>query len=58
MNRFLLALQFLTILPFKIRGKIKDEDLGRSLLYFPVVGLLLGLFLSCVAYISASLPPL
>lgn len=58
MKRFLIALQFLTILPFNIKVRIEDEDFGRSLVYFPIVGLLLGLFLSGVAYISASLPPL
>ncbi len=58
MNRFLAALQFLTILPFNIKGKIEDEDLGGSLVYFPVVGLLLGLFLALIAYISSPIPPM
>lgn len=52
MKRFLIALQFLTILPFDIKRKIEEEDFGRSLVYFPVVGLLLGLFLAGVAFIS------
>jgi len=58
MKRFLIALQFLTILPFNIKGKIEEKDFGRSLIYFPIVGLLLGLFLASIAYISALLPPL
>lgn len=58
MKIFLIALQFLTILPFNIKGKIEGEDFGRSLIYFPIVGLLLGLFLAGVAYISAFLPPI
>lgn len=58
MKRFLIALQFLTILPFDIKGKIEEEDFSRSLIYFPIVGFLLGLFLASVAYISAFLPPL
>jgi adenosylcobinamide-GDP ribazoletransferase len=44
MNNLLLAVQFLTIVPLKI----KDADakkMGLSLLYFPAVGLLLGLLL-------------
>ncbi|MBU2102175.1 MAG: adenosylcobinamide-GDP ribazoletransferase, partial [Candidatus Omnitrophica bacterium] len=58
MKRFLIALQFLTILPFSIKGKIEKEDFGRSLVYFPIVGLLLGFFLASIAYISLSLPPM
>lgn len=58
MRRFLIALQFLTILPFNIKERIEEEDFGRSLVYFPIVGLLLGLFLASVAHISASLSPL
>lgn len=57
-KRLLVALQFLTIIPFKIKGKVEDKDLGRSLIYFPIVGLLIGLFLAGIAYISSSLPPL
>ncbi len=56
MIRFLIALQFLTIIPFNIKKKIEDKDFGRSLGYFPIVGLLLGIFLSGVAYISMFLP--
>ena len=58
MKRFLIALQFLTILPFNIKGRIEEKDFGRSLIYFPIVGLLIGLFLASIAYISAFLPPL
>ena len=58
MKKFLIALQFLTIIPFKIKGKVDDNDLGKSLIYFPIVGLLIGLFLVGITYISASLPPL
>ena len=58
MKRFLIALQFLTILPFSIKGRIEDVDFGGSLAYFPIVGFLLGFFLSGIAYISAPLPPL
>ena len=57
-KRFLIALQFLTIIPVNIKGKISEEDFGRSLLCFPVVGLLLGLFLALIAFITGGLPPL
>ncbi|MEE9500072.1 MAG: adenosylcobinamide-GDP ribazoletransferase [Candidatus Omnitrophota bacterium] len=42
MKRFLIALQFLTVLPINIKSQIAEEDFGGSLLYFPVVGLLIG----------------
>jgi adenosylcobinamide-GDP ribazoletransferase len=58
MKRLLVALQFLTIIPFKIKGKVDDNDLGRSLIYFPIAGLLIGLFLAGIAYFSAPIPPL
>lgn len=43
--RFLAALQFLTIVPVP-RRQVAAEEIGRSLGYFPLVGLLLGLFLA------------
>jgi adenosylcobinamide-GDP ribazoletransferase len=42
-KRFLIALQFLTVLPIKIHSEIAEEDFGGSLLYFPIVGMLIGI---------------
>lgn len=44
MNIFLLALQFLTTIPLKVKY-VDEKKLANSLIYFPVVGLLLGLIL-------------
>lgn len=44
--RFLAALQFLTIIPFPWRREVSPEDLGRSVVYFPVVGVIIGLTLA------------
>ncbi|MFA5361850.1 MAG: adenosylcobinamide-GDP ribazoletransferase [Candidatus Omnitrophota bacterium] len=44
MNNLLLALQFLTMVPLKVNDA-DAKNMGLSLLYFPAVGLLLGLFL-------------
>ncbi|MBM3253757.1 MAG: adenosylcobinamide-GDP ribazoletransferase [Candidatus Omnitrophica bacterium] len=41
-KNFLIAFQFLTIFPIKIDLKIKEKDYGNSLLYFPIIGLLIG----------------
>lgn len=45
MSNLLFALQFLTIIPVKI-GHIDEKKIAGALIYFPVVGLLLGLILS------------
>lgn len=55
MKRFLIALQFLTIFPIKINSEIAEKDFGRSLLYFPVVGMLIGVLLSAVALLFSFL---
>jgi adenosylcobinamide-GDP ribazoletransferase len=58
MKRFLIALQFLTIFPVKIKSEIKDRDFGASLLYFPLVGLLIGLLLAGSVFLFSFLPVL
>ena len=48
MKYFLIALQFLTRIPVKIKNKIEDRDYGYSMAWFPVVGLILGGILALV----------
>jgi adenosylcobinamide-GDP ribazoletransferase len=43
---FLAALRFLTVIPVPGRREVAAEDLGRSLGYFPVVGIIIGLILA------------
>ena len=57
MKPLLIALQFLTILPIRI-SEIKERDFGASLLYFPIVGLGIGLVLSLSVFLLSSLPVL
>jgi len=45
MKNFLLAVQFLTIIPVRIRH-VNEKALAGSVVYFPLVGLLLGLVLT------------
>lgn len=45
MKSFFLALQFLTVIPVRFK-KVSDKDIAKSMAYFPVFGLLLGLVLS------------
>jgi adenosylcobinamide-GDP ribazoletransferase len=42
---FLAALRFLTNIPLPGRRRIKPEDIGRSIIFFPVIGLIIGLIL-------------
>ncbi|MBI4688888.1 MAG: adenosylcobinamide-GDP ribazoletransferase [Nitrospirae bacterium] len=51
MKRFLLAIQFLTIIPIKVNGAVSEKDMSRSVAFFPVVGAFQGL----LAVFSASL---
>lgn len=57
MKRFLVALSFLTIIPIKI--KIKEEELENSMIFFPLVGFIIGSFLGVIRFLSSELfPPL
>jgi adenosylcobinamide-GDP ribazoletransferase len=42
----LAALQFLTIIPLPGRREVSPEELGRSAVYFPLIGLIIGLLLA------------
>ncbi|KOX66360.1 cobalamin synthase, partial [Pseudomonas psychrophila] len=42
---FWIALQFLSSLPIRLPGMPQPQEMGRSLLFYPLVGLLFGLLL-------------
>jgi adenosylcobinamide-GDP ribazoletransferase len=42
MRRFIIALQFLTVIPFDEDLRVTEEDLGKSMVYFPLAGLFIG----------------
>ena len=58
MQSFLIALQFLTSLPVRLDRMPEPQAVGRSLLYYPLVGLLLGAMLWLVGAVfeNASAP--
>lgn len=56
MKYFLIALQFLTIFPVEIKQNIEEKDYAKSLNFFPLVGLLMGICLSLVLFILNPLP--
>jgi len=45
MKKILLALQFLTIIPIKVKSA-DDKEIADSLIYFPIAGLFIGLALA------------
>jgi len=55
---FLLALQFLTILPVPINVKSTETRVAQSLAYYPLVGLILGLLLTALAWLLQAAPTL
>jgi adenosylcobinamide-GDP ribazoletransferase len=52
MSRFIISLQFLTIIPFSKNTNVNEEDLGKSMLYFPLAGLFIGI---CLVGVNLSL---
>jgi len=56
--RFLAALRFLTIIPLPRWREAGPEEIGRSIGYFPVVGIIIGLILAGLNWLlSFILPP-
>jgi adenosylcobinamide-GDP ribazoletransferase len=56
MQKFLIALQFLTILPVRIKSEPSEQDIRASLVYFPLVGTLIGAFLAVILFVFNFLP--
>lgn len=55
MRSYLLALSFLTILPVKSITMAKEEDMERSLYYYPLVGITLGIILAAFSWLFFTL---
>lgn len=57
MKDFLQALTFLTILPFGRISPPEDKELARSMAFFPLVGLVIGLLLAIGYYLFSLIFP-
>lgn len=56
---FLLALQFLTVIPVRISREVTPRQMGRAMAWFPVIGLMLGAILVVADWaLRALFPPL
>jgi adenosylcobinamide-GDP ribazoletransferase len=52
LRSYLLALSFLTVLPIKINYLASDEQMERTLFFYPVVGTTLGIILVAVSWLG------
>ena len=57
MRLFLIAFQFLTIVPLPVTVRCEQEDLGRSMTFFPLVGLAIGALLAGADFLLAPVLP-
>ncbi len=58
MRPFLIALQFLTQLPVQLTSYPEGHEVGRSLNYYPLIGLLIGALLAALAWVLNGVPAL
>lgn len=55
---FFIALQFLTRIPVSFQRCPEARETAQSLLFYPLVGLLIGLLLTATGWLLAGLPPM
>jgi adenosylcobinamide-GDP ribazoletransferase len=55
---FLVAVQFLTRLPVLLSSSPSEKTVGYSLLFYPLVGLMIGALLSALGWLLRDAPPL
>ena len=49
---FIILLQFMTRIPVPVKVEYDEEKLGKSIKYFPLVGLIIGFFLFAVNFLA------
>jgi len=49
---FIILLQFMTRIPIPLKVEYDEEKLGKSIKYFPLVGLIIGFFLFAVNFLA------
>ena len=57
MNSFLIALQFITIIPVKKQLKYSEKEIAHSMLYYPFIGTIIGLILVLINFIGTQFLP-
>lgn len=56
MTPFLIALQFLTTFPIQLKEMPSKQQNGQSLLFYPLIGLMIGVILCAIASLLHALP--
>ena len=56
MTPFFIALQFLTTFPVQLKQMPSKQQNAQSLLFYPVIGLIIGLILFALAYLLQDIP--
>ena len=51
-KEFIILLQFMTRIPVPVKVEYDEEKLGKSIKYFPLVGLIIGFFLFAVNFLA------
>ncbi|BCG64143.1 MAG: adenosylcobinamide-GDP ribazoletransferase [Methyloprofundus sp.] len=54
---FALAVQFLTRIPIHIKGNISNQHLGQSVLFYPIIGIAIGITLVLIAQLLPNTHP-
>ncbi len=57
MKAFLIALQFLTRIPVTVKGNIEEEDLLKSVYFYPLIGLIIGIVLLIINQLVSGVMP-
>jgi adenosylcobinamide-GDP ribazoletransferase len=57
MKSFLLAIQFLTIIPVSVRGMVTEREVSSSSAFFPLVGAIQGLIIAAAALLLSRVFP-
>jgi adenosylcobinamide-GDP ribazoletransferase len=57
MKSFLLAMQFLTIIPVSVKGMVTEREVASSSLFFPLVGAIQGLIIAAAAFLLSYVFP-
>ncbi|MCF8002068.1 MAG: adenosylcobinamide-GDP ribazoletransferase [Halanaerobiales bacterium] len=57
MNSFLIALQFISSIPVKKKLNYSEKKIGQSMLFYPLIGTLIGLLICCINIIIGNFLP-
>ncbi len=55
--KFVAAFRFLTVIPFPLKRELSGDEVGASIAYFPLVGLVLGLVLAAMYWLLSQVAP-